>query len=477
MTRVAVFYGHAASNWGDLAINSGLVEMLQSLDVDVEQSFAVRLNPSDKYSEPSRESLQSMALLDAPLDGASKSASRELMQLNDYVSALDGFIRDFKLRSLDFIIINSGEHFFESATQENFRDLLWRALPVMASNRARTPVVVMPSTMGPFRTPFGETLMNLLKRLPVDMAFRETMSPEIVGQEPSEDTPVLLDPGFFAKGLKRKEGDDGERDITHYGMVLRLEDYGLRAGSRRSAFVQTKNRNSNFRDSAAYQTYAEFGRRQLRAGHRVTIVVQTLADREISLALFEGLHEEFPDSGIRLEDPEDFSAFLECMRAPDVLVTSRFHAAILASAQGVPVVGIYSQTHGHKMPGLFDLLELGECSVRLDDRAAAQVVTEMVDACGVAVRQKAHTASRIDALKVRTLSWLEAALRKGFERPIDTSKTQIQALATINRVLAETMSKEHEGSIKASIKGIEKSLDELIDRQAASREETVEDDD
>lgn len=473
MTAVSVFYGHSASNWGDLAINSGLVEMLEAAGADLARSHAVRLHPADRYSEISRESMGPLSSLDIPLDGAPKDAVDELLQLNDYLSDPDSFVRDFKIRSSDVVIVNSGEHLFESTTQENFRDLLWRVLPVIASNRARKPLVVMPSTIGPLKTRFGAALENSLQRIPVAIAFRDTRTSDLLTSDLLKEAPVLLDPGFFARGLRVKE--EMPPKAQHYGLVLRLEDYGLRAGSRRSAFIQAKNRNSNFHDSTAFQTYLGLARERLGQGCTVSILVQTQADREISVALHEALLREFPDDRVVLRDPETFSEYLEQLRSLDALVTSRFHAVILASAQGVPVVGVYSQTHGHKMPGLFDLLGIAECSVRMDERTPSQVVSDLVEACATAWREQPSTRDRIERLKSETTSWLAEALERPYGRPVDTSRLQIQAMSILNRVLADTMAKEKDGTVKASMKRLEEMLRRLSEdlapqQQLAERE-------
>lgn len=47
---------------------------------------------------------------------------------------------------VDLVVLNAGEHLFESPTSENLVDLVWRILPALAAHTIGTPVVLLPST-------------------------------------------------------------------------------------------------------------------------------------------------------------------------------------------------------------------------------------------------------------------------------------------------------------------------------------------
>ena len=285
MADIALFYGHAASNWGDLAINSGLVRLLEDAGHGASELRAVRLHPADRFDRISRESLGGAAVEDIPAGAGSRAEVKELLSLTEFLAAPEEFTRRHRLRAADLIIINAGEHLFESASGEGLRDLIWRILPIVSANRAATPVVVMPSTVGPFRTELGQQLMTLLDRLPVAFAFREPASPELLGSVPLAEKPVVLDPGFFASGLEPRE--QVPEDPQTVGLVLRLEDYGLRAGSKRSAYVQTKHRANSYRESQAYRTFHRVAQEHLSQGRSLRLIVQTTADRELTEFLLE----------------------------------------------------------------------------------------------------------------------------------------------------------------------------------------------
>ena len=473
MTDIAIFYGHAASNWGDLAINSGLVELLKQIGHTESEIRAIRLHPADRFDRISRESLGDVAVEDIAARGGARAGINELTLLSDLLAAPEKFIRKHRLRGADTIIINSGEHLFESASGEGLRDLIWRILPIICSNRAATPVVVMPSTVGPFRTELGEQLVTLLNRLPVAFAFRDRASSELLGSTPLAEQPVVLDPGFFAHGLEPR-GPLPEEPRT-VGLVFRLENYGLRAGSKRSAYVQAKHRLSSYRDSQAYQTFSRVAEEHLKLGRSIRLIVQTQADRELTHALYEELVADHPEADIRLQDPETFQEYLDQLRQLDVLVTSRFHAVILAEAQGVPAVGVYSESHGHKMGGLFALLGIPEASVRLDERLPEIVAEDIQTALRHSWSDREQRWERLEGLKEQTRGWLRDALTAERTGPIDTSRLQIQALAAVNRFLAESTQQDDLNGIRTALRRIEKTLSADAEESANPHTEEVAD--
>ncbi|WP_166969634.1 polysaccharide pyruvyl transferase family protein [Brevibacterium atlanticum] len=440
MTRTMLFYGHVASNWGDLAINAGALELMRRADIDVEDSTAVLLGPSDQFRRQSSFTLKGMELLTVPTDGTQRGGRDEIELLIDYVAHPQRFADDTGMADTDFIVLNAGEHLFESATGENLVDLVWRVLPALAAQSADKPVVLLPSTIGPFRTAFGTALEEFLHHGFAAAAFRDTESRRLESTRMNPELPVLLDPGFFVPGLRAQA--ESERDEDVLGIVLRPEDMGIRPGSRRSAFVQNKLRESQFQQSQAFQLFASIAEDHLAHGGRVKIIVQTRADREISTALTDYLSTVAGGERVELIDPQGFRTFVDELGRLGFLVTSRFHSVILASAQAVPSVGVYSETHGHKMPGIFDLLKFPDCAVRLDDRSIA-TVREEVDAALSTVRgsiDEIHNRIRANRSLVRR--WFDDAIAAQDRPQFDSSALQIEALSLLYRTGLDRAQKE-----------------------------------
>ncbi|WP_181276333.1 polysaccharide pyruvyl transferase family protein [Brevibacterium oceani] len=451
MTRTMLFYGHVASNWGDLAINAGALELMRRADIDVENSTAVLLAPSDKFRRQSSFTLKGMELTTVPTDGTSRGGKDEIELLIDYVAHPQRFADDTGMTDVDLVVLNAGEHLFESATGENLVDLVWRILPALAARALNKPVILLPSTVGPFRTAFGTALEKFLHQGLNAAAFRDTESRRLESTRLRPELPVLLDPGFFVPGLRARAEADRDTDVL--GIVVRPEDMGIRPGSRRSAFVQNKLRVSQFQHSQAFQLFASVAEAHLADGGRVKVIVQTRADREISMALTDHLSTVAGGERVELIDPQGLRTFVDELGRLGALVTSRFHSVILASAQAVPSVGVYSETHGHKMPGLFEFLKFADCAVRLDDRTIASVRQEVDAALTTARGGIDEIHNRIRANRSLARRWLSEAREPGGSQSFDSSPLQIEAVALLYR---EGLRRMENGCVAQALQAIDK---------------------
>lgn len=440
MTRTMLFYGHVASNWGDLAINAGALELMRRAEVDIDDSTAVLLSPSDQFRRQSGFTLKGMKQQVVPIDGRPRGGRHEVELLIDYVAHPHRFAEDVGMTDVDFVVLNAGEHLFESATGDNFIDLVWRILPALAAQSLKKPVVLLPSTVGPFRTSFGTALEELLHEGVDAAAYRDLESRRLESPDLGRELPVLLDPGFFVPGLRAQEDENRDEDVL--GIVLRPEDMGIRPGSRRSAFVQNKLRDSQFRSSQAFQLFTAVAEAHMAHGGKVKIVVQTRADREISAAVADHLTEVAGPDNVELIDPAGFRSFVDELGRLGALVTSRFHSVILASSQAVPTVGVYSETHGHKMPGLFELLKFPDCAVRLDERGISAVRDEVVTALSTVRGSIDEIHNRIRANRTLVRRWFEEAITMQDVSTFDTSALQIEALAILYRAGLERAQNE-----------------------------------
>ncbi|UVY85075.1 polysaccharide pyruvyl transferase family protein [Brachybacterium sp. NBEC-018] len=427
--RALLCYGHVASNWGDLAINAGAIALFREAGIDLEGSAVVTLRASEAFSRQAASTMKGLRPLSLQLDDVPKGGREEIALLSSYLADPRRFAHEVGMQEFDVVVLNSGEHLFETSRGENTLDLIWRILPALAAIELGKQVISLPVTLGPFRTPFGAEIEELIAFDPATSALRETESGALAQSDAVRRLRTVLDPGFFTPGLKAAE--EAERGAGSIGIVMRLEDVGLRPGAQRSAFVQRKHQGSDFQESQAFSLFREVACTALLDGaSTVTVIVQTRADREVSQALHRSLAAEFGDDRVILDDPARMRDFLAALRAQRILVTSRFHAVILASAQGVPAVGVYSSSHGHKMPGLFDLLRIPDGAIRLDERDPTIVAAEVREAMVGVVESIEETRTRIRSLRTLTRRWLREALEAG-PRPqtaLDPVRSRAQAV-------------------------------------------------
>lgn len=426
MISVQLFYGHLASNWGDLAINSGVVELLRRINADLPASSVSLRWPSESYLELGVDSYKPLTSMSVPLDASARGTKKEVDCLVNYWANPMEFARDVNMARFDAVYINSGEQFFESSTGENTLDLLWRVLPIVAGYRLGKPVVLLPSTLGPFRSKFGVEVQRLLRHALSGGSFREVASVNMVRGKEFSKWPVLLDPAFFLKPPADAGGSNntGER----IGLVVRVEDAGLRVGSKRSAFVQQKFKSSGFKDSQAFKLYLRLGEHYMKEGQSVRIIVQTKADRPVSQALYEQLSATFPNGCVEYVDPPTMNDFIRELWSNALIFTSRFHTAILSLSKGIPCVGVYSSTHGHKMKGLFDSFRACGCAVRLDERDVGVVAKELREAADQISTSMESIQWRIRIKRQETLHWMQETISSSPSNNFFTERLQLAAL-------------------------------------------------
>lgn len=453
MTRAMLFYGHVASNWGDLAINAGAVELLRLSGVDLATSTAVLISPSDMFLRQATFTLKGLTTLTVPVDGTPRGGREEIDLLTEYLAEPERFATEVGMSDHDVVILNAGEHLFESGTGDNVTDLIWRILPGLAAHAIGLPTIQLPATIGPFRSRLGKQIESFLLGGLSAVAYRETESRRMAGSGGS--VPVLLDPGFSVPALKMPEDRPDHGGLL--GIVLRPEDIGIRPGSRRSSFVQKKLRDSEYQDSQAFKLFAATASAQLSRGDRVRIIVQTRADREISQALFEHLKTTQSSYGDAVEfvDPSGFREFIAALGSLDALVTSRFHAVILALSQGVPSAGVYSETHGHKMPGLFDMLRFADSAVRLDDRDIDSVLIELESAVAQMTAAAPEINNRVKANRGQGRRWLTDVLETTTLPKFDTTQLRIEALAALYRAGLRKFEQEALAEVRRNLRKLD----------------------
>lgn len=449
MSTAIIFYEHVASNWGDLAINTGAVELLRRTGVDIENSTIVRVRPGDAYSRLASLSVPGPRVRDLPLADVLKGSAEEFAMLADALENPRRFAEDTGILDHDVVILNSGEHLFESTHRGNLSDLVWRLLPAIAAVHVGRPVVLLPSTLGPFFSEFGTEVERFLDAALTATAFRDAESQRMTGAAWDSNSPLLLDPGFFAAGELPSPRRTERPEVV--GLVLRLEGAGLRSGSRRSSFVQAKNRSSGYTESQSFLLFREVASRFIRDGCRISLTIQTRADREITSALHESLVQNFGKDAVALHDPSSYEDYLAAIGEVDLLVTSRFHTVVLGEAQGVPSVGVHSETHGHKMPGLLSALGKSYAAVRLDERVPTLVADEVMDAASRAFRDEASVHDILVSLRDETQAWLGRALALPARAGADCVDLRISTLAALARAGADVATERDIDDLRRSV--------------------------
>lgn len=452
--KIALLYGHVASNIGDLAINSGTVNLLRSacpgvnIDVVLIEADASEFLGAAKSSFDDQGDIRFTYLKThgekAPL----------------YLRSPETFFAEAGVSDADVVLLSAGEHFFAYQHEENAKSLFWRTFPAYAAKLAGKKCIQLPCTLGPFETDRSSALLSSLLGLTDALAVRDARSLQLLKTRYATEKPLLLDPAFFLHSPVAAQQAQKKHGAT--ALVMRSEGWGIRLSNASRKEQTERFKASGYEASKAFTFSLEFASRLLNTTDEVLrIFVQTTADQELADELGRRLPEFLESGRLTIERPYSVQDYLSRLAVVDRVVSNRFHALILGMVVGRQTHGLYFDVHGHKIPGLFNLIESpGRCHnlSNTEPRTAATAVLDEV-ARETEAQQKS-VQKRVEKLRQGTVAWLNDALQK------PTSTADARQLLSASVSLGDFA----EGQLKASIEGNAKKQIDLAKKSAQAKE-------
>lgn len=354
--KVALLYFHVASNVGDLAINDGVWSVLKCAFPNSEVALFIL----DGISSPHlKKSVRDFSGARRFIVGREKDA----VIYSSGGDVLGSFTDDY-----DVMIINSGEHFFQYEHGENDYSLFWRLLPALAAAKKSIPVIFFPSTVGPLVTNDSKVLFRSFLSCCTQAYVREKFSFDYVNDELSLsshegcDISIAPDPAFFLKIKESKRNGLGYPVENTVALVMRLEDWGIRIKDSERKEKNKQHASEGFVNSVSYQfSCTLIDELLVNSKKNIVLFSQTLADKKLNVALEK---KYAPTGRVFHNEPSGVQDYLNKLSFVDCVVASRFHALIMGMVVGKKPYGVYFDSHGQKMPGLFSMLDLDRyCSV------------------------------------------------------------------------------------------------------------------
>lgn len=363
--RFGIVFGHASRNMGDLAINQGTARVIADLFPHAEVRV-ILFNPKASCVEDARLAFADLAhvtfgaIHTQPRDQPELYADYvEPRPLSRYLAKPTRFLTDTGLGDCDTLLLASGDHLFSYSAHRrdpNDIDLVWRLLPALAAKSAGVRFVALPVTVGPNEVPAATEMLRAFVSLCDAFAVRDTESvrfaaPLSGGCPP----PALLDPAFFAEVPPQPP-----TAVGNLALVMRLDDAGARSGTQQSRSAVRRYRDCGYGESHPFRLACALA--SAYAGTMVgdikLLLQSASADRALASAIEEELSELKESGRIRVVEPMSLSAYQQELSQTEFVVSSRLHTCVLALAQGKKVVGLHYDSHGHKMLGVFDMLQV-----------------------------------------------------------------------------------------------------------------------
>ncbi|WP_158616447.1 glycosyltransferase [Legionella septentrionalis] len=447
--KIAILYGHVASNIGDLAINQGQINLLLEIYPHAKFHIVFLDAAKNEFMNLTRSSFNQNGVVS--FTNFSFSSEKGL----SYLYEPEAFLKDCEAADADMIVLSAGEHLFRYKSIDNLKSFFCRTFPALAAKATGKKCVIMPSTFGPFEDVESVNVMKSLLSLADSSATRDTFSTKLLTSSFNATmTPELLDPAFFLNFTA--PNPTAKKQGKTLGLVMRSENWGIR-------LVNTAKNSTQQENTLAYQFAFQVGRLYLNnKNNKLIIFIQTIADQELAELLFENLAKAGFAEQIEMYRPLSVQDYLDKLNCTDQILASRFHAIILGLVVGKQVYGTYFETHGYKMPGLFDLLKASSYCLNLsliNPEKAAELVQQMLFNA-----QQTNLLEEIKILKEKTTDWLKTSLT----RPLSIAQLQFSAksfgvFATkfLLDNLRNRIKKQYDG-IKATSEAQQKILQENI---------------
>ena len=462
---VALFYGHVASNIGDLAINRGEIALLRQAFPSATIRVVLLSARRSAYLSRAKSSFGPEDLVEFVHFRADDKLAPS------YVLEPGKFLDDCGAKAADLVVLAAGEHLFHYADHKNYKNLFWRTLPAFAARQRGVRCLIMPSTFGPFESAEATQLIRELFSAGPRVAVREARSLVLLADSvPSAAVTAALDPAFFipppTPAPSTGNAPETEKVV---GLAMRSEGWGLRLSRTERESATARFEGDGHRESLAFRFGVSLATKVLTSGSRLRVFTQTVADEALSAAIVAEFANTSYDGRIEIVAPTSVEEYLQALVAVDNVVASRFHALVLALVVGRSSFGVYFETHGHKIPGLFDLLERPDLCINLSqadpDTAAEAAISRLA-----AVGPQPPVQPRLDTLRQKTLDWLTADWDAAFEtRAVPT----FEHLPPLSHVAIDIM---HEAEEKARaqrnrVSEMDKRLKSLDTKVAALRAE------
>lgn len=405
-SSIGLIYGHVATNLGDLAINEGVLSLCAKHLPHGDVSVYLR-NPNPRLIDRSVRALKVRSLEFYGLQRDKEYEPydiRSMLELLRMLTQPRAWIASSGASFPDIIIGNGGEHFYEAADGRNLLELLWRVAPLVVGASIGKRVIQVPSTFGPLNGPDLRSLLGVIAAVTPGLIARDKESQRLL-EDKGLRAETALDPAFMLPQIDTRQSRQ-----KHLAIIPRLENFGMRAGPSLSSYEITKARKDGFSSTIAYQWARAVAVKAVSQGWKVDLYIQTLADRDLVRQLAADLSSEGYQDHLRVLYPHTVESYRELLSSAAGVVSSRFHANVLALAMGVPAVGLFSHSHGHKMPGLYEMLGMSRAAIEVEADTPVDLANRAFRELESMSSLNADWRRRLRELKAKTDAWFVKAI-------------------------------------------------------------------
>jgi len=318
-------------------------------------------------------------------------------------AGLKSFYREELVRCLkdsDVVLSCSDENFKESASllpMNIYWLLTWwsmltsKAWNILVAKLLGKPVVMLPNSVGPFRTAIGRSLSRFALNNCLFVLIRDKPSYEIVQGLSVRSSKILTsDTALLFEGSNQRSGWKGRR----IGVSSGLYGYSLsekKIGEYVSAHAVALDRAVEVLDvSVVFLPHYVSGFRN--------------DDLQISRAIYDKMKHRERAEVIDAASVEEFKSLISDV---DLLVSSKMHPCVLASSSFVPSLCV---AYDHKQTGFFASLGMDQDVISLQTVTSVKLFGRILDLWSRKDERRLFLEEHIPSLKAQVVRSISSAL-------------------------------------------------------------------
>jgi colanic acid/amylovoran biosynthesis protein len=378
--KIVMLNGHSALNAGDAAIVLAQAQRFRILAPAAELVLVSRTPACDREFYR-RAGIRVVAAPFRRPFARSTRAGKALALLRDLFAWGDLASLAAELRRADLAVSCGGGYLYSYARAfpgPAFWQVVFQVRLALGLGR---PVILLPQSYGPFRSPVSRLVVRRLLRHPrlrralareeISLAWLRSLAG---GGEGAGKVALCPD---LALGYDAEGGHAAPfaADLPRPRFAVTLIDWPFPGDTRGRGRERKRERYLEEMAKACRALFARFGGSLLLLPHALG-PSPAEDDRRISRRLLERLGGTVPPDRLRLwprADDLSPAAVVSLLKGCDLLIAGRLHSAILGMLAGTPVIAVGYQ---HKSEGVMRLLGLEDSFVAIDDLRAEWVVAK-----------------------------------------------------------------------------------------------------
>ena len=387
--KVTIAYAYGPQNAGDFALNLGTINLLSEI-YDKENIYMISRFGEDSpdFKESKRllkEYEPDVTLLPCFFDvdryrqnkierslNIGKAAARYLYYAK--IPGTGAFSRLPAIKAInesEFVFCNSGNLFYWNEYRKDLAYLYGILFPFKYAEKIRRPYGFLPQSIGDIEGT-GKLILGDIFKSSEFLTFREPISKKKFQKLFDQEHPVFIDTAFFIDSHDEEKAEEilfkTEIDDDFVAITVRTATLGDldSLDSKRSENIINglKELIDHVLENYDYQ---------------VLLVCQTKKDIE-STSLLESMYED--EDRVKMIEEYNPVVLRSLYEESKLLIAMRLHSAIFSLSAGTPVLGIYKEEWGPKMPGTLELLNMGDYVLDMssfDPKKGNEAIDHMIE--------------------------------------------------------------------------------------------------